>query len=510
MLRRLFVLLSVPCLFLVLLGVTNSSPVQSASSTLPSVPAPLQQTGTATATATTAATATVTAICNQLSNYEISQSNNSVVGGINLVPGSACDDCVVSVTLPFSFRLYDLAFTSAIVGSNGVLGFVSEGNDTAHFCLPATGYPYQIFPYWHDLDMSPGTCSNCGVYTLTTGTAPNRIFHIEWRACDYLYGCSRRYDFEVRLYESGEGFDLAYFLASQLGQDATIGVQRGSSAGELYTQFSCNTQSLQEGLSLQFRQPGCALPITPIASFTPAFTPTSNPTSTATQVPINCPGARFADVCPGSYFYAAVNDLANRQVVSGYNTSPPCDSSQDVPCFLPYGSLSRGQAAKIVALASGASGPVSGQRYQDVLPGSPFYGYIMQLSANGVMGGYACGQLAGEPCVAPEDRPYFRPGSVISRGQMSKIISNAAGYSEPHEEQSFNDVQPPSSLVPSPFYIWIERLASRNIVGGYACGGPGEPCDVSNLPYFRPGTNITRGQSAKIIELVWPQSQSKK
>jgi len=36
------------------------------------------------------------------------------------------------------------------------------------------------------------------------------------------------------------------------------------------------------------------------------------------------------------------------------------------------------------------------------------------------------------------------------------------------------------------------------VMGGYACGGEGEPCGPGNLPYFRPNANATRGQVAKI------------
>jgi hypothetical protein len=49
------------------------------------------------------------------------------------------------------------------------------------------------------------------------------------------------------------------------------------------------------------------------------------------------------------------------------------------------------------------------------------------------------------------------------------------------------------------FYVWIQRLASRGIMGGYPCGGEGEPCDDQDRPYFRPFNNVTRGQSSKIV-----------
>jgi hypothetical protein len=50
------------------------------------------------------------------------------------------------------------------------------------------------------------------------------------------------------------------------------------------------------------------------------------------------------------------------------------------------------------------------------------------------------------------------------------------------------------------FYPAMQRLASRGIISGYPCGGPGEPClPPDDLPYFRPGNNISRGQAAKIV-----------
>jgi hypothetical protein len=56
--------------------------------------------------------------------------------------------------------------------------------------------------------------------------------------------------------------------------------------------------------------------------------------------------------------------------------------------------------------------------------------------------------------------------------------------------------------VGSTFYEYVQRLASRGIIAGYACGGPGEPCGVGNLPYFRPGAGVTRGQTTKIVAIA--------
>jgi hypothetical protein len=103
------------------------------------------------------------------------------------------------------------------------------------------------------------------------------------------------------------------------------------------------------------------------------------------------------------------------------------------------------------------------------------------------------------------NRPYFRPFADATRAQTSKIVSNAAQYNDPPQGQTFEDV-PPSH----PFYAEIQRLASRGIMGGYNCGGVGEPCvPPGNRAYFRPYNNVTRGQSAKIVaNTFYPDCQT--
>jgi hypothetical protein len=100
----------------------------------------------------------------------------------------------------------------------------------------------------------------------------------------------------------------------------------------------------------------------------------------------------------------------------------------------------------------------------------------------------------GEPC-DPQQRPYFRWGATATRGQIAKIDGVLAGYNGPvpSTQQTFADV--PAS---NPFWLWIEELAGRSIIAGYACGGAGEPCDPQQRPYFRWGNNTTRGQLSKI------------
>jgi hypothetical protein len=107
--------------------------------------------------------------------------------------------------------------------------------------------------------------------------------------------------------------------------------------------------------------------------------------------------------------------------------------------------------------------------------------------------GYQCGGV-GEPCPGT----YFRPGASVTRGQLLKMVVNAAGgpYINP-ESPTFADVP-----VDNIFYTYIETAATHNLIGGYPCGGPGEPCDGMARPYFRAGSNITRAQLSKVIALA--------
>ena len=118
--------------------------------------------------------------------------------------------------------------------------------------------------------------------------------------------------------------------------------------------------------------------------------------------------------------------------------------------------------------------------FTDVPSTHTFYAEIRCLACRGVLGGYADGT--------------FKPQNNITRGQIAKVVSNAANFTEPVGGQTYQDVPPTQT-----FYEWIERLSRRGVMGGYPCGGVGEPCMPGNRPYFRPGADATRGQLSKIV-----------
>jgi hypothetical protein len=231
---------------------------------------------------------------------------------------------------------------------------------------------------------------------------------------------------------------------------------------------------------------------TPAAGSTtiPSATPTSTSLPAISPSPTTTPSVcaiSFADVPLGSTFYPYVRCLACLSIVNGYPDGT----------FRPNNQVTRGQLSKIVSNSAGFSDPQPNEIFQDVPPGSTFQVFIGRLASRGYISGYPCGG-AGEPC-RPGNLPYFRPNNNATRGEISKIVSNAAGFNDPPNGQQFEDVPAGSA-----FYTYTSRLASRGVMSGYPCGGVGEPCvPPANLPYFRPNRVATRGQAAKMVSLTF-------
>ena len=106
-------------------------------------------------------------------------------------------------------------------------------------------YDYTIFGLWSDYrtDIIGEGCANfasgCGIFTSVSGTAPNRIFNIEWRAV-YFADHNQTANFEIRLYENdpNKRFDFI-FGTVQPGSDQLYvsGVQGPNNA---FTQDFCD------------------------------------------------------------------------------------------------------------------------------------------------------------------------------------------------------------------------------------------------------------------------------
>jgi hypothetical protein len=208
----------------------------------------------------------------------------------------------------------------------------------------------------------------------------------------------------------------------------------------------------------------------------------------------------FADISEISPYHNYVSSLACRSFISGYACGPdePCDP-QHRPYLRPNNNVTRGQLSKILSNVAGFTEPQTTQVFQDVPPGSIFFDFIGRLASPGFISGYACGG-PGEPCVPPNNLPYFRTYNSATRGQIAKLVERVGGF-DPccPNGQTYQDVAPGS-----PFYDFIEDLTAMGALQGYPCGGPGESCvPPENRPYFRPNASATRGQLSKIVVSIF-------
>jgi hypothetical protein len=419
----------------------------------------------------------------------------SVVSSTTFLDGSQSDDVGIPITFPFPIMLGSSTYITASVNTNGHIDLDGvEATPGITSCvpdpLPDPELTTAIFPYWTDLDMRVVFCnSDCGIWTDVLGAAPNRTFNMEWRAS--LYGQSRRLvNFTVSFYEGRPGFEVTYGSNTSEGTDpVVVGVQIGESVCE----YQCLVGGIPQGLRIVYPRPPCGPPTaTPTVTFTPTGTrtllPTSTPTRTrtrtVTRTPIRTPTPcviNFSDVHTIDWFHDFVQCLFCRGAISGYSDGT----------FRPYNNTTRGQMTKIVVLAYAITlyTPPS-PTFNDVPTSEPFYQYIETAVHNSIVSGYACGGL-GEPCPGY----YFRSGNLVTRGQLSKIVVIAAGW------QLVTPPTPRFADVPAAnaFFNYVETAYCHQIISGYDCGGPGEPCPAH---YFRPGGNATRAQIAKIVCLA--------
>src|SRR3954471_1703915 len=222
---------------------------------------------TPTGTPSPTPTATATPCTGQ---YTVAQITDTIVPGTTDI-GNHGDDTVTTIALPFAFTLYDQSFTSVNLSSNGNAQFTTTDTAFTNQCLPWSDHNYTIFPYWDDLYL---VNSGFGIFTSVSGTAPNRIFNIEWRA-QYFPG-SGNANFELRLYEGQTRFDVIYGQVDSGNTSATAGVQKNTAPN--FTQYFCNGSGGAATGGQSYTLQACGSPSpTPTATATPTGSPSCTP-----------------------------------------------------------------------------------------------------------------------------------------------------------------------------------------------------------------------------------------
>ena len=136
---------------------------------------------------------------------------NATTGTYTPITGTTIDnissDDALSTAIPigFSFPFGDAVYTNVMVSSNGWIG-LGTGFDSSWLSneLISTVQVPVLAPLWDDTSLAGGSASY-----LLTGTAPNRIFTVQYQSLQWNYWADNSIDFQVRLYESGK-IDFIY------------------------------------------------------------------------------------------------------------------------------------------------------------------------------------------------------------------------------------------------------------------------------------------------------------
>jgi len=136
--------------------------------------------------------------------------------------GISSDD-VLSDIIPigFTFSYGDFSYSEVKISSNGWIGLgTSQTYSNLSNSLNSTTYQPVVAPLWDDLSMVSGTVSY-----LMSGTAPNRVFIIQYENAKWYYSGPVGFNFQVQLFETGK---ISFIYGSNPGipnnPSASIGI----------------------------------------------------------------------------------------------------------------------------------------------------------------------------------------------------------------------------------------------------------------------------------------------
>jgi hypothetical protein len=225
--------------------------------------------------------------CTPGSGYNTTTGNGTITGGGTDI-GNHCDDCSTLITLPFPVNVYGTPVSVAYAGSNGTLQLTTAFNAKPFYfqqCLPVNpdqGGPFvdTLFAYYDDLRTDDvAACPDCGIFTQTVGSAPNRQFLV--RGKHTYFNQSGTTEYQVVLTEGSDTISVIYGGNADSGALAASGLQHDLSS---FTSFSCNQTTLTPGLRVDYAPAGC-----PGGTPTPTPTPSPSPSPSASPTPSPAP-----------------------------------------------------------------------------------------------------------------------------------------------------------------------------------------------------------------------------
>jgi|GEM_PF-1423722 len=167
----------------------------------------------------------------------------STTSGVTSFTSMSSDDTYTSsIPIGFTFKYCGTNYTQLSACSNGWMSLANGASSTlgntslSNAPSSANGF---IMPIWDDLNGASRTA-----YRITTGSAPNRVFILQWGNNSLGWGSwtgSGNATFQVRLYETSNIVELCYGTSSYAGKSATIGIANSTSDYQVLTSPTSST-----------------------------------------------------------------------------------------------------------------------------------------------------------------------------------------------------------------------------------------------------------------------------
>jgi len=143
------------------------------------------------------------------------------INGTNITSILMDDALSESIPIGFTFVYGIEVYTEVKVSSNGWIGLgtAAPHSNLSNALSDPTPFPV-LAPLWDDTSLGGGSCQY-----LTTGTAPNRVFTVQYSGLQWNYWAGNQHDFQVRLHENSK---IEFIYGPEVGTpqnaSASIGI----------------------------------------------------------------------------------------------------------------------------------------------------------------------------------------------------------------------------------------------------------------------------------------------
>lgn len=157
----------------------------------------------------------------------------TVAGGATTVGATGDGVLTQNIPLGFTFNYNGTNYTAIAASTDGFASFTATANSLANNNLYTTTAPNAVLaPWWDDLNTNAvGTNPAGSILRITEGTAPNRVFTLQWINSSYWSagsGQPKQINFQIKLYETTNVIEFWYgdALGTSLNtlESASVGI----------------------------------------------------------------------------------------------------------------------------------------------------------------------------------------------------------------------------------------------------------------------------------------------